>query len=235
MINEELGKYYLSKISDLKIIKNNLSEKNYAGPLLIYCYEEKYLDSDNIKIMFVGKETNGWNKMDISLESTIHHCLDLAKKKMVCENNKTSPFWNFIKKLNEAINPKKELNFIWNNINKFGKIKDEKITGSGRGKVDQKVLEQENKYFNVFIKELEISKPDVVIFLTGPSYDSDSRKKLPNVKFEKCSDLNARQFAHVVHEKLPEKSFRVYHPQYLRQSKKEIKYIELFKEKIFQC
>jgi len=232
MMNEELEKYYLTKINDLKIIKSNLADQKYAGPLLIYCYEENYFDTNNIKIMFVGKETNGWNNQDISLESTMYHCVELTKKTMSCEYNKNRPFWNFINKINKAINPEKKLNFIWNNINKFGKYKNKEITGSGRGKASKKVLEQENKYFNVFIAELEIIKPDVVIFLTGPSYDEDIKKKLPNVKFEKCSDLKIREFALVVHEKLPKKSFRVYHPQYLRQSKKEHKYIELLKEKI---
>jgi len=232
MINEELKTYYLTKLDDLKTIKSNLVDQKYAGPLLLYCYEENYLDTDNIKIMFVGKETNGWNNQDISLESTIDHCIGLAKDTMSREYNKSRPFWNFIKKINETINPGKKLNFIWNNINKFGKYKDKEITGSGRGRASKKVLEQENEYFNVFITELEITKPDVVIFLTGPSYDKDIKKKLPNVRFEKCSDLKPRKFARVVHEKLPKKSFRVYHPQYLRLSRKEGKYIELLKEKI---
>jgi len=182
--------------------------------------------------MFVGKETNGWNNQDISLEGIIDHCIKLAKETMSREYNKSRPFWNFIKKINETINPEKELNFIWNNINKFGKKKTTGITGSGRGRASKQVLEQENEYFNVFITELEITKPDVVIFLTGPSYDKDIKKKLPNVKFEECPGLKKRKFARVVHEKLPKKSFRVYHPQYLRQSKMEREYIELLKEKI---
>ena len=40
-----------------------------------------------------------------------------------------------------------------------------------------------HKYFNVISDEIDILKPEVCIFLTGPSYDNNIRLKFPDVEF----------------------------------------------------
>ena len=56
--------------------------------------------------------------------------------------------------------PDKKVAYLWNNISK--------LSLGGRDGVYQKIHELEEKYFHVIPQEIEILKPDVLIFLTGP-------------------------------------------------------------------
>lgn len=59
--------------------------------------------------------------------------------------------------------PGKTISMIWNNISKMSAI-----TKSGGGPVDASVHEIEHEYFHVIPKEIEILKPNILIFFTGP-------------------------------------------------------------------
>jgi hypothetical protein len=63
--------------------------------------------------------------------------------------------------------------------------------------------------------EIEITKPSVVVFFTGPSYDHRLASTFPGLSFETSS----RRLSRVFHPLLPRHSYRTYHPNYLRRSK----------------
>ena len=63
----------------------------------------------------------------------------------------------------EKFYPGKTISMIWNNISKMSAI-----TKSGGGPVDASVHEIEHEYFHVIPKEIEILKPNILIFFTGP-------------------------------------------------------------------
>ena len=60
--------------------------------------------------------------------------------------------------------PDKKVAYLWNNISK--------LSLGGRDGVYQKIHELEEKYFHVIPQEIEILKPDVLIFLTGPAQNT---------------------------------------------------------------
>jgi uracil-DNA glycosylase len=65
-------------------------------------------------------------------------------------------------------------------------------------------------------KEIEILRPDVVLFLTGPEYDSSISKAFTGVIILTLSPrFELRQLAWLKHQELPETTFRTYHPGFL--------------------
>ncbi len=214
-VNDELLELYtrkLSSIEDIDVQLKNLCITDYVGPLLLYCWEDIYLVKSNCKILFIGQETNGWQNFRINNIDAIkcmineYKIFELAKKKQ-------SIFWQAIKTINHGVNGNQRLNFIWSNISKYGKNK--------KGRVSTKVSFLENEKLKILLDEIEILKPDAIVFLTGPSYDNDILSKIGPVKFISCSKYTTRQLARLENTKLPYKTFRTYHPTYLRRAKLE--------------
>ena len=58
----------------------------------------------------------------------------------------------------------KKVAYLWNNISK--------LSVGGRNGVCKEIHELEKKYFHVIPQEIEITKPDVLIFLTGPGQNT---------------------------------------------------------------
>lgn len=230
-INEQLKTLYESKKGGLGEIEEAVADaidngemKNddYSFPLLMYCWEKEYLASKQ-KLLFVGQETNKWWAdaesfwADNMIAATTGYYKEFALGK-----NLSSPFWQAVNKINQAINSGMSLNFLWTNIFKFGR-KDDK------GHPCKVVQELELENFNVLASEIQIISPDVVIFFTGNGCDINISERLGETKFEKCSDHETEIFARVVNKNLPKKSFRTYHPSYLRESKNEHLLDELVK------
>ena len=65
--------------------------------------------------------------------------------------------------------------------------------------------------------ELEIIRPDVCLFMTGPNYDWVVDTQFPGVLSEVRADasISARELAWLSHPLLPANSLRSYHPAYL--------------------
>lgn len=219
-INEQLQALYESKKGGLGEIEEAVADaidngemKNddYSFPLLMYCWEKEYLAS-NKKLLFIGQETNTWwadaDKGSFWADNMISATTGYYKE-FALGKNLSSPFWQAVNKINSAVNPNMEFNFLWTNIFKFGR-KDDK------GHPCKVVQELELENFNVLASEIEIISPDVVIFFTGNGCDINISERLGETKFEKCSDHETEIFARVVNKNLPKKSFRTYHPSYLR-------------------
>jgi hypothetical protein len=187
-INKELKKIYEIHWGNL-IANANKEDIKAASPLLIKV-DEKYENAD-IKIMICGQETYGWNgsigdkNIDFLMndyEAYLYDNQDYFNTNVNYKNDEYSKnerlkkknkriFWNnanfkyFEEKLTEHFGKKnKKTAFIWNNLSKIGNSKEYK---NGKGKPSKKVVELEKKYFNVFKKEVEILKPNIIIFTTG--------------------------------------------------------------------
>jgi hypothetical protein len=208
-INEELKKVYLSRARGMydNFINLNKTDLKYAGPLLMYCWDEEY-EKAKTKILFVGQETNGWNEnLPPINDDNILKTIEAYKNFELGMHNKT-PFIQALWKLNKLVNKDENRSFLWTNINKFGV--------SGKGRAVESLLEIEKRHFMVFIDELKICKPDAVIFLCGYRYDSEIENKLGSTQFIKCSEYPERYLSRVSNEYLPYNSYRTYHPAFLR-------------------
>ncbi len=161
----------------------------------------------DLRLMIFGRETNNWNDQDNRKSSTyteykynfniqnsddivseisgipdvIHgigdiygdYCYHDSSIKKTQFTVRKDILFNMIK---EAF-PNKKLIEVWNNIFKIG------VSQSNYGRSAQIVPENlrtiEHKYFNVVAKEVEILKPEIIIFLTGknPLADAEIRYK----------------------------------------------------------
>lgn len=157
-------------------------EKTYAlewpegvsAPLLMHVFEE--YTTVPCKILVVGQETHRWGQMSTKpgvpeLQSNYaRFCLGKAAnygegRKPRCL---TSPFWNFSRALfynfnNQANGIIRKTNgFLWTNISKF----DAHATTPS-----QELQEKNRAGFELLKTEIEIVRPDVVVFLTGTKYN----------------------------------------------------------------
>ena len=209
---EKLYKENWNKFSKklIEILEDETKEQKPTNPLLIYVNEEKYENAD-IKIMIFGQETNDWegdfqNNFNLSLETyddfyNSNDCFGYGGQ-----------FWNgynrFLTLLSEKY-PNKSIASIWNNVIKVG--------NSGRNKnyPPEYIYNIEKDNFNVIKDEIKILNPDIIIFLSGPNYDTELKNSLKNISFQQLSEkYNERKLAKLNYDNRPN-LYRTYHPNYL--------------------
>jgi hypothetical protein len=244
-INTQLKTLYENKWKDLTSEADKIKGIKPAHPLLIKV-NDNYEKAD-IKVMIFGQETFGWNgdfpsKKGIDFLMNDYDCYlnnntqDYFYKGRVKRKNKRT-FWNrsnfkYFQEQLEKHFKDKNVEFLWNNLSKIGK--------NGKGKQTDEIKELENTYFNVLKKELEILKPDIIIFVTGPTRDRILTSKL-NTTLEHCSpQYKTRQLAKVIFNDITNAdnkeilAFRTYHPRYRAGRKNRNNEIKLMIENHFK-
>jgi len=109
---------------------------------------------------------------DVDALQTCYKNFDLGKNVTFGKSNKSrqlnSPFWNFFRTLFYNLNyedssvSRKTSGFLWTNISKFDL----------NGTTPSKNVQEENAAgFELLKAEIEIVKPDIVIFCTGTKYN----------------------------------------------------------------
>ena len=185
MLNERLFSLYHNHMQALDALYADLDAKcveDYAGPLLPYCWEELYLRSQH-RLVMIGQETNGWYCDYMKSDGEIRKNIEVYKNfQLGAECNST--FWLYAHRFNLELNGFDDLNFIWMNVNKFGR-------NTGKGKSEQVVLDDEVHYYNLLAEELEILQPDVCLFFTGPNYDEDIRLKISDIEYHEFAQCGA--------------------------------------------
>jgi len=212
-INEKLIELYNSNLSGLQAIHDKFDDQ-VDGPQMMYCWEENYKNAE-IKILFIGQEPNtwiyeSWAEIERPLERYKEFALATNKK------NDETTFWKGVVQVNEILNrkPDNRLCFLWTNVSKYS-------TKEG-GRVADKDFDFINENFNVLQSEINIIKPDVVIFFSGPDLDERITTQFEGkLIFEKIHDqIPSRQLAKIIHKNLPRDTYRVYHPSALQRQKK---------------
>ena len=62
--------------------------------------------------------------------------------------------------------------------------------------------------------EVNILKPDIILFLSGPYYDNILKEQFENIKYKNVNGFTKRQLAKLKMDNV-DYSFRTYHPNYL--------------------
>ncbi|RGP11882.1 hypothetical protein DXB27_20575 [Parabacteroides gordonii] len=202
-----------------------------AYPLLLKVNEERYNNAD-LKVMVFGQETNGWEHQVCPIVTPVEQSseiIDITVKGFMDYYRKfldgwgiNSPFWHYLKRIQNTLSvslPDKTIEIVWNNIYKIGNKE------KGKNRPVKLIRDFENGYFNLIREEIEILKPDVIIFLTGPNYENRVKKifpivsSIPLVSSIRQEELSKFQFENGV------SAYRTSHPNYLQLSKKA-KYID---------
>lgn len=213
-MNNALRDLYQSRIGDLFAALNKLVNQyglnNLSNPHLIKvppAYEKA-----QVKLLIVGQQAREWGGY-FNGQPTPQLVDNLMKVYETFELGKSvpSPFWQAAHEIYARVNPDGPAGgFVWTNVIK--------IDQDGQRPIPP-VVEACLNTFGLLPEEIEILKPDVVVFLTGPYYDADLQLLFPGVEFRSvCQDIPIHHLAQVVHPRLPDKSFRIYHPGYLRRS-----------------
>jgi len=221
VMQTELNKLYTEYLkeifSDRKLYEQILNFE-ISSPLFLDCNAEfgKYADSD-FKVLYVGKETNYWyNQKERTVsellydiqdtEKYINGLTELYKKFNIGHNYKTSIFTFMDIIVNKLRVKNQKTGVLWTNL-----LRHDGFNGKVSREIEKKV-----SYHNNYIlrKELEILKPDAIIFLTGPNYDYILENSFAGLKKIKINEKSEREICLLNHENLPEKSMRIYHPGY---------------------
>ncbi|WNS73656.1 hypothetical protein RRV45_12070 [Bacillus sp. DTU_2020_1000418_1_SI_GHA_SEK_038] len=207
-MNKNLLNLYSRHWSDMV---SSLEGNQLSNPLLLYINDEDKYKYADIKIMFFGQETNTWegelgNKSIDELLVTYSNFFGNGK----CFKY-GGPFWNTVKDYVNTIkqlNPDKSVECVWNNIIKIGKEKT-------KGAPDKSLVNIQKEKFPVIKEEIEILKPDLIIFFTGPNYDQYIKTEWRDLKINSVNSWETRKIALLKHELLPNNTIRTYHPNFM--------------------
>ena len=197
-----------------------------ATPPMNYTFSRPFIGGvcDNFgaekkTIMIVGQEARNLTDYGKSLKEYQMWSISFLSSQLENKESKklSSPFWEFIRKIKRYFS---DYNIYWTNIDKLhliSKGKTERLE-----KECEKVLNE--KYLNdksIFEREIEIIKPAVIIFLTGPDYyqtmecalgtsfdDKPMRTKNQSKPIVNITD-KLKKYSYV------ESAFWTYHPKFL--------------------
>ncbi len=215
----------ISNLSLPEILKKQDKKiKNFglipSNPLLLQIDEEEFKSAD-IKVMIFGQETFGWHEFSISIEKEMESYKNFFNNGNVTyKGNSKSSFWKAFRWFRQNIDAHykdKKVTYFWNNISKMGRYEE-------KAGVPTKIKELERTYFNHIIeKELELLKPDMVIFLTGNRND-EIRFNFKNVEMKDIhysatlksnnGKIKYQKAQYLIHDNLPKKTIKLYHPSF---------------------
>ncbi len=182
---------------------------------------EKAWNEEKPLIMYMGEEARNWtfkDKKDIQ-----KYAIDYLERQVygasICKKNR-SPFWTFIRKLNF----KEEYNICWNNLDKLHRVVKATTKPLTYG-VEKELHEILCDGKSLLVREIEIVKPDFVIFM-GKAYNKSMAWAMgENYKVKDLNSYKPSSENFYVSEvkEIPEsvrgsvqKMIWMYHPRYIQ-------------------
>lgn len=192
-MNQKLSELYQAIYPELMAALATVP--NLSKPLLIKV-PDGYADTA-IRLLVVGQETRGWGLPGVD---GVAQLMDFYGE---TRNKTNTTILQAAKELFNGINPQgPELAFLWSNL----------IMLDQNGKRPNTTVEEVVSRFRLLPKEIEITKPDAVVFFIGPYYRSRLAATFPGIALQPA----APKISRAVHPQLPTSSFHTYHPGYLR-------------------
>mgnify|MGYP002620383668 CR=1 FL=1 len=214
---------YLNKLTSDGELRNKLEIDRISPPVLINIDAPyaQYAEAD-IKILYIGKENNGWmsrknqeeyglNQNFTETEIFLNALLKLYKKFNLGRKYRRA-FYTFMDLLLEKfkINNRKP-GILWSNLIRLDCVNKKNLSESDKLKEKVFELDENNQ---ILREEIAILKPDIVVFVTGPNYDHFLKKSFPGLKMNQLRDFKPREISILEHDSLPKTSLRIYHPGY---------------------
>lgn len=189
-------------------------------------------DSASKRILLVGQETFGWGGgADLSdpveqlsawvSSEDVDGLLRCFEDFDFGQEYKSTPLWAFHRRLAAAAAEHYRA-VGWTNLVRVDTGPMNRSTRSSWANLTFEELDLVCDWqIDLFRAEFQAIAPEVVVFVTGPHYDYVIKKMFGDVHFARGSELlTEREFARVVAPSLPLKSFRTYHPAYLRRRRR---------------
>lgn len=192
--------------SAVKPLFDNPDAVKPALPLLIELKDDESYENADLRVMVFGRETNNWNDQkhrklfpfytyNFNLTTSDDVVTEIMGRHVdgeddyfglgdiyhdYCYEETGVRKTIFTRRQNQLIQQLKDrlgglkVEVLWNNVSKIGR--GGKAFGECCGKPKAEIREIEREYFNVVAEEVEILKPDVIIFLTGYEADQEIRE-----------------------------------------------------------
>lgn len=203
---DELIKMYKAEIPKLQKSLEPYKDCGVSSPLLINPCEAYF--EQNIKLMVVGQQTYGW----AAGKNKIDDLLDEYNRFYFSEENKSSPFWRTVRKLEKEICFSDHCS-IWTNVNRID-VKGDEPCGTVANLI---------KNFDFILrKEIEILKPNVIVFFCGRSFDDRISKLYSGFKVESVNENTESNLLAKFNAKGLPCCLRTYHPKFLNMQGKEV-------------
>lgn len=217
-MNSAYEMYHEWKTKIFEPYKQTQNETQYSD---IFCLgvTSDYDERKNT-IMIIGQEPNNYGYYDdgSTLESLIEWPQKYMDRQLLGEENgkknNSSPFWKLFREYY-----KQGFNVVWNNLDKVHKYVNEKTTA---------LSEEEEISFNagfgqgnksLLLQEIELIRPDVIVFITGPNYNVSMASSLGIDRdilvrnYAPSSDRFITNISDIVQLGVP--TYWTYHPKYL--------------------
>lgn len=200
--NRQLRRLYVKHWPTLRDLM--LEDSSLSTPYLAQAWEG--YESARIRLVIVGKETNGWVDREPVLSEGAEGAVDLLmseyrKFKLGLAYKGRASFWTPAHELYRRINPDgPEMGFVCLNASKM----------DSKSRMPKKSVMEAQVRTGLLLDELNILNPHVVIFHTGPTYDYWLKQWIPDLLL-----MGDAWLAHAQSVGLPDKSWRTYHPRYL--------------------
>lgn len=210
ILNEDLRKLYRSVWPQLEKILN--SDNDLSWPLLIYV-SPSYVEAP-VRVMIVGQQTYEWGfekgKRKEFGDDPTQRLMEEYDKFALGWKYRGSPFCRAVHVLRREIilgedpdskNAYKSL--LWSNLIKVDQ----------RNRPPELQIEEAVRGLGLLQREIEITRPQAIVFFTGPYYEDRLHQTFPNLKLQ-----GDKKLAELKHPALPRLAYRTYHPTYLRLS-----------------
>lgn len=193
---------YLTELKDLTTEKGNL----FSYPILMKAFSD--YEKSKRKVLYVGKETYGWiDTMNNSENLTADYLMDSYQEFEFAKDyhSRNSPFWRFVRTCHNRINGDNLPNgLLWTNFSKCD---------SNGTTPDCELQKMNDKGFDLILDEIKITKPDIVIFITGWDYEHQFQRVFNGLEY---NTLEENYLYQCIHPTLPTHSYMTMHPKGLQ-------------------
>ena len=216
--NEQLRELYTRWWGDLRVLlpKSNPDDVTAQGlynPLFLRIFDEYW----RYRLLVIGQQTHGWggllgkDERRILREDPVTSLMYLYESFKLGQHYQKTPFWTAAHYIFYKLSGERnQLGFMWTNLLRIDQKKARPIP----------VIERKLAKIDYILREeCRVLHPQIVLFLTGPNYDSAIQRVFPGITFAPTGDVGSRFLAKLQHPSLPEHTYRTYHPAYLRRSR----------------
>ncbi|ADN78370.1 hypothetical protein [Geobacter sulfurreducens] len=238
----------MTELQNLKDLYGQLKEGAFisdelAGrlspPLLLY--PTTRWKEAAVRVLLVGQETLGWDFSDGSYFKWPYSEISSFKDFLTVENsvdammhgykvfefsryqpdNYRSPFWRAYRQIRRNFDPEVdglETAVLWTNLFRMS-IDGGSVVNNG---TEEEIKSLQLATAGLLKSEIEILKPNVVLFFTGPNYNDTLYKEFEGIKLLNFMGHDPSRTAWLEHRHLPNVSLRTYHPEYLNRGNWEL-------------
>ena len=215
-MNERLYDLYQGHWNSLAeaLRPHNPVQRGLSNPLLIDLSLE--YERAQPKLVIVGQQTKGWGSFGEGYgNDPVADLMAAYTDFQLGRFYRPTPFWQAAyvvhMSTDQCTASFKPFSFGWTNL-----VKIDERTLRPSVEIEQLVSER----FPVVREELEIARPDIVVFFTGPDYDGRLEGTFPGLRRHPAADVP--EVERISHKSLPYRSFRRYHPGHMARRRDNI-------------